>query len=261
MSEYNLREIAVFLNNAELNRQEVLKITNDYPNLTHEDAYDIQHEIVDIKTSGGNEIIGLKMGLTSEAKMKQMGVNNPLYGHIFDYMLVNDKEELSLSELIHPKVESEIAFIMGKDLGGEDVDEKAVLDAIEYVVPVMEIIDSRYQNFEFTLTDVIADNCSSSRVIIGSKFTKPDDLEMDLLGATLSINNEIMDSGTGAAVLGHPLKSVVVLAKLLAKRNLKISAGSLVLTGAITKACLIKEGDIVSTKIEDLGEVSFKVVK
>lgn len=261
MNKEKIRELAAYLNDAELNRQEIFKITLDYPELTDELAYDIQHEIVNIKEESGDRVIGMKMGLTSEAKMKQMGISEPLYGHILDYMLVDNRGEVSLSELIHPKVEAEIAFIMGKDLQGSNITEDDVLDAIEYVLPAMELVDSRFENFNFTLKDVIADNCSSSRVILGDKYTKPDGLRMELLGTSLSINNEIVDMGTGAAVLGNPLTSVVMLVKLLDKRGLKLKANSLVLTGGITKAFMIKEGDIVSTRIEDLGEVSFKVVK
>ena len=261
MNNDKIRELAVYLNDSELNCQEIFKITLDYPDLTDELAYDIQHEIVNIKTQSGNKVIGMKMGLTSEAKMKQMGISEPLYGHLLDYMVVNNNSELSLSKLIHPKAESEIAFIMGKDLEGDDIDEDDVLDAIKYVLPAMEIVDSRYENFNFTLRDVIADNCSSSRVILGDKYTKPDGLRMDLLGTSLSINNEIIDMGTGAAVLGNPLTSVVMLVKMLSKRGLKLKADSLVLTGGITKAFIFKAGDIVSTEIEDLGEVSFIAVE
>jgi len=261
MSNINVKEAAEFLNDAELSHKDVFRLTLEHPELTIEEAYDIQHEIVALKIRNGSKLVGLKMGLTSAAKMKQMNVNEPLYGHLFDYMLVNDRDRLSMEELIHPKAEPEIAFIMGKDLAGPEIDENDVLEAIESVLPVMEIIDSRYENFNFTLKDTIADNCSSSRVIVGSKFTKPQGLEMDLLGVTISINNEVKALGTGAAVLGHPLKPVVILAKMLAKRGLKIKAGSLILTGGVTQAFPFKAGDIVSTKIEDLGEVSFKAVE
>lgn len=261
MREYNVTNLATYLNNAELTKQEIFKITNDYPELTNEQAYDIQHEIVRIKSQSGDRVIGLKMGLTSISKMKQMGINDPLYGHLFDYMMIDDQGEISISDLIHPKAEAEIAFIMGKDLAGEDLDEETILDAIKFVVPAIEIVDSRYENFNFTLKDVIADNCSSSRLILGSRFINPKGLELDLLGATLAINNEIIDSGTGAAVLGHPLKPVIVLAKLLSKRGLKINAGSLILTGGITKAHNFREGDMVCVRIENLGEVSFKTIK
>lgn len=261
MSGIDIKGFAEFLNDAELNKKEVFRLTLENPELTMEQGYDIQQELIQIKLQDGYKVVGQKMGLTSDAKMKQMKIDNPIYGHLFDYMMVDDRGKLSMKELIHPKVESEIAFIMGKDLEGPNVEDKDVLDAIEYVLPVMEIVDSRYENFNFKLPDVVADNSSSSRVIMGSKFTKPQGLEMELLGVTLSINNEICDLGSGAAVLGHPIKPVVMLAKMLAERGQKIQAGSIILTGGITKALPIKVGDIVSTRIEELGEVSFTVVE
>lgn len=261
MAKADIKALAEFLNDAEVNPHEVTKITLDHPELTIEDAYDIQYHIVDMKKQGGSKVVGLKMGMTSEAKMKQMNVSDPIYGHLFDYMLIDNHGKLSVKELVHPRVEAEIAFVMDKDLSGPNVTEADVVNSIRYVFPVMEIVDSRYENFNFTLIDVVADNCSSSRVILGNKFTKPDGLDMDLLGVTLSINNEIVDIGAGASVLGHPLKPVVMLAKMLAQRGSGIKAGSLILTGGITKAIHLKVGDQVTTRIHTLGEVSFTVVE
>lgn len=135
-----------------------------------------------------------------------------------------------------------------------------VMDATEYVLPVMEIVDSRFENFNFKLPDVVADNSSSSRYIVGSKLTRPGNIDLAVLGVTLSFNGEVVDQGTGAAVLGHPANSVIRLAKMLDRHGEKIHAGQIILTGGITKAIAVNPGDLVTTKIEELGEVSFKAV-
>ncbi len=253
-----MRDIARSLINAEVEKKEVLKITNKHPDMDVETAYGVQEQLVQMKLEEGYRILGPKMGLTSQAKMKQMNVSEPIYGYIFDYMVVNG-QEFSISDCIHPKVEAEIALILGKDIEGPGVTGAQVLAATEYVVPALEIIDSRYQNFQFTLPDVIADNASSSRVVFGSAIKRPDDLELDLVGVTLSINGQIKDLGAGAAVVGHPANSVAMLANMLARKGLKLKAGQVILTGGITGAVLLNVGDSVSARYDGLGTVDFIV--
>jgi 2-oxo-3-hexenedioate decarboxylase len=258
MNKTVMRDIARSLIKAEAEKKEVLKITNAFPDMDVDTAYGVQEQLVQMKLEEGCRILGPKMGLTSEAKMKQMNVSEPIYGYIFDYMVVNG-HEFSISDCIHPKVEAEIALILGKDIQGPGVTGAQVLAATEYVVPALEIIDSRYQNFQFTLADVIADNASSSRVVFGSTIKRPADLELDLVGVTLSINGEIKDLGAGAAVVGHPANSVAMLANMLARKGLKLKAGQVILTGGITGAVLLQVGDSVSAKYDGLGSVDFIV--
>jgi 2-oxo-3-hexenedioate decarboxylase len=172
---------------------------------------------------------------------------------------VENGPEVSIGDYIHPKVEAEIALILGKDIEGPGVTGAQVLAATEYVVPALEIIDSRYQNFQFTLPDVIADNASSSGVVFGTTIKRPDDMELDLVGVTLSINGQIKDLGAGAAVVGHPANSVAMLANMLARKGLKLKAGQIILTGGITGAVLLSVGDSVSAKYDGLGSVDFIV--
>lgn len=261
MSAFDYKSKAEFLHQAEAGRHEVMRITSDYPDMSVEDAYQIQEELIRMKLGQGHRIIGPKMGLTSKAKMKQMNVEEPIYGYIFDYMLVPEGGSISMQELIHPKVEAEIAFILGKDIEGPGITGAQVLAATEYVVPALEIIDSRYKNFEFTLPDVIADNASSSRVVIGNRLTNPNQLDLDLVGVTLSINGEIKGLGAGAAVVGHPANSVAMLANMLARKGGGLKAGEIILTGGITSAVMLSVGDFVSAKLDGLGEVSFSVTE
>lgn len=251
--------IVEILIDAEVNRKEIFKISNDVPELNTENAYDVQHRLVEKKLEEGKSVVGMKMGLTSRAKMEQMGIKEPLYGHLFDYMRVENDGHVSMSELIHPKVESEIAFIFKDDLCGAGLSDAVIAEAIAYAIPVMEIVDSRYENFNFTLPDVIADNCSSSRFIVGNPVSSVAGLAYEKMHVTLSINNELADEGYGSAVLGHPFASVRELASMLNKRGLCIKKGDIVLTGGITKAIAIKAGDLVFTSIEGLGDVRFEV--
>ncbi|MFG0214606.1 2-keto-4-pentenoate hydratase [Brevibacillus porteri] len=257
-SEQLYKRLAQKLVDAELNREEVVKLTAEYPELTVEDGYCIQNELVSLKLEQGHRIFAAKMGLTSQAKMKQMNVHEPIRGYILDYMNIEDGI-LPINELIHPKVEAEIAFVLSEDLEGPGITEAHVLVSTDYVVPALEIIDSRYAQFQFTLPDVIADNASSSRVFIGSTWRKPDELELDLVGVTLSINGELKDLGAGAAVLGHPARSVAMLANMLAREGRKLHKGDLILSGGITGSHQLQEGDVVSAKWGGLGSIEFVV--
>jgi len=250
-------DTAKFLYNAEKEKTEVKKITSDkHPELTIKDAYDIQQQLIDLKLANGHQVVGPKMGLTSEAKLKQMNVEDPIYGYVFDYMVLSHGETLHMDELIHPKAEPEIGFILKHDLEGPGITTVQVLEATECVFPAIEIIDSRYENFNFTLPDVIADNTSASRVVFGSDIKKPSELELDLAGVTLSINGKVESLGAGAAVLGHPAYAIARLANMLAERGEKVKAGQPILSGAITQAMLLSKGDYVNVKIGGLGEVA-----
>lgn len=257
-----VKEFASYLVAGEIERKEVKKLTAKLkPDLTVEEGYVIQEEIVSMKLTEGHKIVGPKMGLTSQAKMQQMGVNEPIYGYVFDYMLIDNGGKVPLKDLIHPKVEAEIAFVIGEDIEGPGITGAQVLSKTEAVLPALEIIDSRYENFDFTLPDVVADNASTSRVVFGTKLTKPELVDLDLVGATLSINGEIKDLGAGAAVLGHPANAIAMLANMLARKGDKVRKGDVILSGALTGAALLEKGDVVVGKFDGLGDVSFAVTE
>src|SRR5699024_7154767 len=157
----------------EKENREIIKITTElYPELSISEAYVVQEELTRQKQEEGLTIVGPKMGITSEAKMKQMDVDDPIYGYVFDNMVVSEGGSISIADYIHPKVEPEIGFILKRDLEGPNVTVLDVLRATDYVFPSIEIIDSRYENFNFTLPDVIADNTSAAGAIFGSTFKK-----------------------------------------------------------------------------------------
>lgn len=251
-----IASLAGHIENAELQAHDIKKITNDYPDMDWEDAYDIQWEIRRRKEARGNRIVGLKMGLTSYAKMAQMGVETPIYAFLADYFSVPDGGSIETSKLVHPKVEAEIAVITDKELSGPGCTVAHVLDAISSVVPAVEIIDSRYENFNFDLKSVIADNASSSRFVTGGNVKRVTDVDMKTLGVVMEKNGQIVELGAGAAVLGHPAASVAMLANMLAERDEVIPAGTFIMTGGITAAVAVEAGDHVSVRYQDLGSIS-----
>jgi len=260
LTKEQVNELAEHLENAELRAYEVTKITDDYPDMTYEDAFDIQWEIRRRKEARGTKIVGMKMGLTSWAKMKQMGVENPCYGFLADYFSVPDGGEIRIDELIHPKIEAELAFVTKKVLKGPGVHIADVLAATDFVMPAIEVIDSRYKDFKFDLKSVIADNSSSTRFITGGQMKQASQLDLKNLGVVMEINGTVVEVGAGAAVLGHPAASVAMLANMLGERGEELPAGSFVMIGAITAAVPVKKGDNFTVRYQDLGTLSGKFV-
>lgn len=248
------------LENAELQTQEVLKITDEFPDMTFTDATDIQWETRRRKEARGNKIIGMKMGLTSWAKIAQMGVEKPCYGFLADYFSVPEGGEIAMAELIHPKVEAEFAFMTNKPLQGTGVNVEEVLDATDFVVPAVEIIDSRYKDFKFDLISVQADNSSATRFVIGGRPARPGEFDWSTRGVVMTKNGEVVELGAGAAVLDHPAASVAMLASMLADRDEIIPAGTFIMTGGITAAVLVEAGDSIVVRYQDMGDVSMRFV-
>lgn len=260
LDKATIEKLAKHCEDAEINAVEITKITDDYPEMTYEDAYDIQWTARANKEAKGHKIVGMKMGLTSQAKMKQMGVPNPCYGYLADYFSYGDGAEIKYDELIHPKVEAEIAFVLKSDLTGPGCHIGDVLAATDFVMPAVEVIDSRYKDFKFDLKSVIADNSSSSRYVTGGQAKSVDGLDLKTLGVVMEINGEVVQLGAGAAVLGHPATSIAMLANMMGERGEVLKAGTYILSGAITAAVAVNKGDNVNVKFQHLGSVSFKFV-
>ena len=252
--------LAEHLEAAELQARDVTKITDEHPEMDWDDAYAIQDEIRRRKEARGNRTAGLKCGLTSFAKMKRMGVETPVFGFVSDYMARRDGGEIKISELIHPKVEAEICIVTKAPLKGPGCHVGAVMAATDFVVPAVEVIDSRYRDFKFDLKSVIADNTSSSRFVIGGRPRDLDELDLRTLGVVLEINGEVRTMAAGAAVLGHPLAAVAMLANHLGSRGQQIPPGTFVMTGGVTEAIAVKAGDNVAVRFQDLGTVSMRFV-
>jgi 2-oxo-3-hexenedioate decarboxylase len=255
-----IARLAEHLEGCELGAKDTLKITDEHPAMDWEDAYAIQDEIRRRKLARGARVVGYKAGLTSHAKMKQMGVETPCFGFLVDYFAVPEGGECKSAELIHPKVEPEICFVTRAPLKGPGCHIGAVLAATDFVMPGIEVIDSRYRDFKFDLKSVIANNCSSARFLVGGRARPVAELDLRTLGVVLEKNGEVVGLGAGAAVLGHPAAAVAMLVNHMGARGEELPAGSLVLSGGITEAVAVKPGDAVSLRIQELGSVSLRFV-
>ncbi len=256
LSREIIEQLAIRLETCELEAKDTPKITDDHPDMDWDDAYAIQDEIKRRKIARGARILGLKAGLTSHAKMKQMGVETPVFGFLADYFSVAEGGEIDTSKLIHPKVEPEIAFVTKAPLKGPGCHIGAVLAATDFVIPAIEIIDSRYRDFKFDLKSVVADNCSSSRFVVGGRMGNVTELDLRTTGIVLEKNGEPVAFGAGAAVLGHPAAAIAMLANMLGEKGEEIPAGTLILSGGITEAVAVQPGDAITLRVQDLGSVS-----
>lgn len=220
------------------------------------DAYRVQQAGIAHRLARGERVVGLKMGFTSVAKMRQMGVADQIFGQLTDAMQVANGATISLDGYIHPRCEPEIAFQLKHDLPAA-ADEAAARAAIAAVTVAIEIIDSRYKQFRFSLTDVIADNASSSGFVLGRWVDCPDDLSQ--LAVELHIDDGLRQAGTGADILGDPLRSLVAAARLTSGFGGALPAGSIVLAGAATPAEALAPGQRIEARISGLGTAAFAV--
>lgn len=218
-------------------------------------AYDLQAAVIDDRVSQGASVIGAKLGLTSEAKQRQMKVSEPLYGWLTDDMRLDPGEALRCDRYIQPRCEPEIAFLLDDELSGPDVTAADVLSATSAVMPAIDVLDSRFAGYSFTLPDVIADNASGAGFITGSSLVDPFGIDLRLLGVTLEVNGVLRATAAGAAVLGHPAASVAWLVRALARRDEGLEAGMIILSGALTEAVPVSPGDVVVARFDRLGTV------
>lgn len=253
-------QIAYELYRAEQEVCEINKFVERYPELNLAIAYEIQDKLISIKCQKENTVIsGHKLGLTSKAKQEMMGVHEPSYGVLLESMKIDESKTISVKPFIHAKIEPEIAFVFKKDIKGPFVSIDAVLEATDYITPAMEIIDSRYKNFNFTLIDVIADNSSSSRYILGSEQYKVDEVDLELMGCVFKKNGEIYATSAAGSIMGNPARAIAWMANKLIARGQCIKAGEVVLSGALTGAESIAKNDQFTVSFDGIGslEVSF----
>ncbi|RYY29383.1 MAG: 4-oxalocrotonate decarboxylase [Sphingomonadales bacterium] len=221
-----------------------------------ETAYRIQQASIAARFQRGEKPVGMKMGFTSRAKMVQMGVHDMICGWLTDKMLVEDGGVISHAAFVHPRVEPEIAFLLKRTISGPLTPMQA-MDAVEAVAPALEIIDSRYQNFKFSLEDVVADNSSSSGFVVGA-WHRPD-TDLDNLGMIMSVDGRQVEVGSSAAILGHPARSLAAAARLSLQCGIPLEAGSIVLAGGATAAVALKIGHSVTLEVQNLGRCGFTV--
>ena len=220
-----------------------------------ETAYRVQDEVVAARVSRGAGVVGAKLGLTSAAKQRQMKVDEPLYGWLTGDMAIDVGQPLDCGRFIQPRCEPEIAFLLGADLAGPYVTAAQVLDATAAVYPAIDVLDSRFSGYSFTLPDVVADNASGAAFVLGGQATGPRGIDLRLTGVVLEKNGELVATAAGAAVLGHPAASVAWLVRALAGRGRGLSAGQVVLSGALTEAVTAAPGDVIVARYDRLGTI------
>lgn len=236
------------------------KLTDEYPAMTVADGYAVQKELRRRWIARGNRLVGWKVGLTSKAKMIQMGVHEPSIGFLTHDMARPENSTINTADLVHPRAECEVAFVTKKVLRGPGCTKEEVLDATDFVLPAVEIIDSRYAGFKFDLPSVIADNGSSARFVAGGRARYAHDIDLRTLGVVMEKNGEIVAVGAAAAVLGHPAESIAMLVNILAAQDEELPAGSFVMSGGITEAIHVKPGDQVIARFQELGSVSMRFI-
>jgi len=255
-TQHSLPNLAQYLDDAATNATAVPQISNFVP-ISLADAYEVQRLSIKARTDRGERLIGVKMGFTSEAKMQQMGVHDMIWGRLTNTMLVTQGGNIEFSKYIHPRAEPEICFRIAKDITRElSIDE--VRDYVLGVCAAIEIIDSRYENFKFSLEDVVADNCSSAAFVLGS-WHRPQ-VEINNLPISLKINGENAETGNSADILGDPWKALCAASRLAAQYNEPILGGMYVMAGAASAAAFIHAGDKVTAFVEGLGNVEFNVI-
>ena len=233
-------------------------LTDTVPGFDVSDAYRVQDAWTDLRVEAGETIVGRKIGLTSLAMQTQLGVDQPDYGHLLASMGVANGGAVTTAELIAPRIELEIAFLLGRTLEGPGVTVADALAATEAVFPSLEIIDSRIADWKIGLVDTVADNASSGRFVLPSRLTPARDLDLRLVGGIMEINGVLTSWSCGAAALGDPAACLAWLANALAAYGGRLEAGDIVLSGALDKSMPVKPGDVVRAEFDRLGSASVR---
>lgn len=248
------------LYDAFLERRTVPPLRDRVHGLTLADAYRIASRFVERRIDAGERVVGKKIGLTSQAVQTQLGVYEPDFGQLLSGMAHEDGAVVDLDALIQPKAEGEVAFVLKSDLNGPGVTAADVLAATDYVQACFEIVDSRIEGWNIRIGDTVADNASCGLYILGEMHVDPDDLDLAAVEMVVERNGEVATSGTGAAVQGSPVNSVVWLANTLGHLGIPFRAGEVILSGSLGSFVAIEAGDRLTCRISGLGEctVSFK---
>lgn len=260
LSSERIEALADALDQAERTRSPIGPLTAAEPDLTPNDAYQVQLAWMRRRIGRGARVVGKKIGLTSHAMQAMLGVFEPDYGHVLDTMMIAPGDPVPVGELLQPKVEGELAFILDRDVP-TPATPLDVLLATRLVVPSLEIVDSRVADWKIKLPDTVADNASSGRVVLADRGLRPEQLDLALVGMIFERNGEMLSSGAGAAVLGNPAAAVAWLANKLAEFDIPLKAGEVILSGAITAAVPVQAGDIFTARFGcGLGSVTARFV-
>jgi 2-oxo-3-hexenedioate decarboxylase len=242
--------LAERLTRARTTRTAVPQLSDDTPDLDLETGYAVQRLLREDR----GPLVGWKLGVTSRAKQQQVGVESPIYGFLAGDHVLDLGEPLPVAEHINPRCEPEIVFVMGRDLSGAHVTATEVLAATAGVAVGIEVLDSRYTDYRFTMPDVVADNASAGRYVVGTP-VRPDGIDLRLVGVVLEHNGDVVATASGAASLGHPAAAVAWLVRSLAGSDEGLRAGEVILSGGLTAAVPVAAGDVVVATVDRIGSV------
>lgn len=261
-----VRAIAARLHDAERTRTQIRQISLEHPGIDIADAYAIQRAWMDIKLAQGRVKRGHKIGLTSRAMQQASQIDEPDFGMLLDDMFFDDGSDIPADRYILPRLEVELAFVLGKRLEGPNVTLFQVYDAVDYVIPALEIIDARSHGIDpdtkrpRKVFDTIADNAANAGVVMGGRPVRVGDMDLRWVGAMMSRNAVIEETGLAAGVLNHPANGVVWLANKLAEHDVTLEAGQIILSGSFTRPVFAQAGDTFHVDYGPLGSVSCRFV-
>lgn len=260
MLSYDERMMAAdFLIEANRTRTPVIQLSKTFPQIQIEDSYAIQSEVIRRKVASGRRIIGHKIGLTSKAMQQSSQIDEPDYGHLLDDMLLADGAKVNHADYCVPRVEPELAFVLGKPLQGPGITLFDVLRATDYVVPAIEIIDARVQNPR-KITDTVADNGAAAGIVLGGRPIKPGEIDLRWVGAIFYRNSEIEETGLAAGVLGNPALGIAWLANKVGAFDIVLEPGHIMLSGSFTRPVWAEKGDTLHADFGPLGGVAVQFV-
>ena len=249
---------------ARQSRQQIEPFTDADPDLGMADGYAVQQELVKLLLADGDRIVGYKVGLTSKPMQKMIGVDTPDYGPVLGSTVYADGDAVPVSAFIQPKIEAEIAFVLGSPLAGPGVSVLDARRAIAGMTAAVEIGDSRFADWRIRLADTVADLASNGAVAISSRVVSLDGVETlipRLIGMVLTRQGDLVDTGAGAAALGDPVRVVAWLANTLGSMGAKLEAGHLVMTGALHAAVPMRAGDVFRAEFDRLGPLTVRVTE
>jgi 2-oxo-hept-3-ene-1,7-dioate hydratase len=259
LSDQQRRDAAQALIQADATQTPIPQLSKTYPQMTLDDAYAVQGLWRQALVDAGGRWVGTKIGLTSRAMQMASNFNEPDYGFLMDSMLLNDGAVISAARFSAPRLEVELAFVMGEDLEGPTCRVHDVMRATEFVTPAMEIIDYRTHTPR-QIVDTIADNAAAAAMVVGGRTIRPFDLDIRWVGATLSKNGVIEESGVSAAVMGHPAAGIAWLANKLHPLGGKLRKGEIVLAGSFTRPVSVAPGDVIQADYGPLGAIGVSFV-
>ena len=256
MDQATRSEAARFLLEAYTTGKPVPPLTSTYADLTLEDAYAIQLLQINELVASGRTVKGHKVVLTSAAMQRLLGVDQPDYGHLLDDFFYLEHAPIPVARFVQPRIEPEVAFVLKRPLRGPGVTVHEAIGAVDFVLPALEIVDSRVEDWKIALLDTIADNASSGALVLGSTPTPLHEVDLRLAGAVMIRNGEVVGTGAGGAVLGSPITSLVWLANTVGARGVTLEAGHVILPGSVCAMVPVAAGDTFTATFAGLGSVT-----